>query len=149
MRRRPHNILKWTHKLYSYKSKTLPVNRAYERGVQPVHRPGEEGCSAGTSARRAEASESLKGSIAVDVLFWFFHLFYWYFRLFLVYLILIFIPNLFFLRDAKVVIWIRYFYKREPIILDMCLSVRNSVLWCPIRFPHKNDVRFVFTSSCL
>jgi hypothetical protein len=114
------------------------------RGVQPVHRPGEEGCSAGTSARRAEASESLKGSIAVDVLFWFFHLFYWYFRLFLVYLILIInIPNLFFLRDAKVVIWIRYFYKR------VCLSVRNSVLWCPIRFPHKNDVRFVFTSSCL
>ena len=24
-----------------------------------------------------------------------------------------------------------------------------SVLWCPLRFTHKNDVRFVFTSSCL
>jgi hypothetical protein len=24
-----------------------------------------------------------------------------------------------------------------------------SVLWCPLRFPHKNDVWFVFTSSCL
>jgi hypothetical protein len=22
------------------------------------------------------------------------------------------------------------------------------VLWCPLRFPHANDVRFVFTSSC-
>jgi len=28
----------------------------------------------------------------------------------------------------------------------MCLI---SVLWCPLRFPHKNDVRFVFTTSCL
>ena len=27
--------------------------------------------------------------------------------------------------------------------------VRNSVLWSPLQFPHKNDVRFVFTSSCL
>ena len=27
----------------------------------------------------------------------------------------------------------------------MCLS---SVLWCPLRFPHKNNVRFIFTSSC-
>ena len=24
-----------------------------------------------------------------------------------------------------------------------------SVLWCPLRFPHKNDVWFVFSSSCL
>jgi len=24
----------------------------------------------------------------------------------------------------------------------------SSVLWCPLRFPHKNDVRFVFTSCC-
>jgi hypothetical protein len=31
----------------------------------------------------------------------------------------------------------------------MCLYVFSSVLWCPLRFPHKNDVRFVFTSSCL
>ena len=31
----------------------------------------------------------------------------------------------------------------------MCLYVLSSVLWCPLRFPHKNDVRFVFTSSCL
>jgi hypothetical protein len=31
----------------------------------------------------------------------------------------------------------------------MCLYVMGSVLWCPLRFPHKNDVRFVFTSSCL
>jgi len=27
----------------------------------------------------------------------------------------------------------------------MCLYVTSSVLWCPLRFPHKNDVRFVFT----
>ena len=31
----------------------------------------------------------------------------------------------------------------------MCLYVLSSVLWCPLRFPYKNDVRFVFTSSCL
>ena len=30
----------------------------------------------------------------------------------------------------------------------MCLYVLSSVLWCPLRFPHKNDVRFVFISSC-
>ena len=30
----------------------------------------------------------------------------------------------------------------------MYLYVLSSVLWCPLRFPHKNDVRFVFTSSC-
>ena len=23
------------------------------------------------------------------------------------------------------------------------------MLWCPLRFPHKNDIRFVFTPSCL
>jgi hypothetical protein len=33
-----------------------------------------------------------------------------------------------------------------PIISFYVLS---SVLWCLIRFPHKNDVRFVFISSCL
>jgi hypothetical protein len=31
----------------------------------------------------------------------------------------------------------------------MCLYVLSSVLWCPLRFPHKHDVRFVFISSCL
>ena len=31
----------------------------------------------------------------------------------------------------------------------MCLYVLSSVLSCPLRFPHRNDVRFVFTSSCL
>jgi hypothetical protein len=25
--------------------------------------------------------------------------------------------------------------------------VLSSVLWCPLRFPHESDVRFVFTSS--
>ena len=33
--------------------------------------------------------------------------------------------------------------------LRMCLYVLSSVLWCPWRFPHKNNVLFVFTSSCL
>ena len=28
-------------------------------------------------------------------------------------------------------------------------TVPRSLLWCPIRFPHENDARFVFTSSCL
>ena len=31
----------------------------------------------------------------------------------------------------------------------MCRYVLSSMMWCPLRFPHKNDVRFVFTSSCL
>ena len=31
----------------------------------------------------------------------------------------------------------------------MCLSVLSSVLWCPLRFPYKNYVRIVFSSSCL
>jgi hypothetical protein len=31
----------------------------------------------------------------------------------------------------------------------MCLYVLSSVLWCPLRYLHTNDVRFVFTSSCL
>ena len=32
----------------------------------------------------------------------------------------------------------------------MCLYVLSSLLWCPLRFPHKNYVRFVFSSSlCL
>ena len=31
----------------------------------------------------------------------------------------------------------------------MCLYVMSSLLWCPLRFPHKNDVWFVFASSCL
>jgi hypothetical protein len=26
---------------------------------------------------------------------------------------------------------------------------RGFVLWCPLRFPHRNDVRFAFTSNCL
>ena len=30
----------------------------------------------------------------------------------------------------------------------MCLYVLRSVLQCPLRYPHINDVRFVFTSSC-
>jgi hypothetical protein len=29
----------------------------------------------------------------------------------------------------------------------MCLYVLSSVLWCPLRFLHRNDVLFVFTSS--
>ena len=31
----------------------------------------------------------------------------------------------------------------------ICLYVLSSVLWWPLRFPHNNDVRFVFTFSCL
>ena len=31
----------------------------------------------------------------------------------------------------------------------LSLYVLSSVLCCPLRFPHKNDFRFVFTSSCL
>ena len=31
----------------------------------------------------------------------------------------------------------------------MCLYVLSSVLCCPLRFLHKNDVQFILTSSCL
>jgi hypothetical protein len=31
----------------------------------------------------------------------------------------------------------------------MCLFAPSVVLWCSLRFPHNNDVHFVFTSSCL
>ena len=31
----------------------------------------------------------------------------------------------------------------------MYLCFPSSVLWCLLRFQHKHDVRFVFTSSCL
>jgi hypothetical protein len=31
----------------------------------------------------------------------------------------------------------------------MCLYVLSFVLWYPLQFPHRNDVRIVFTSSCL
>ena len=30
----------------------------------------------------------------------------------------------------------------------MCLYVQSFVFWCPLQFPHKHDVLFVFTSSC-
>ena len=29
------------------------------------------------------------------------------------------------------------------------LNVLSSVLWCPLPFPHTNDVRFVFIPSCM
>ena len=31
----------------------------------------------------------------------------------------------------------------------MCFYILSSVLWCPLQFPNKNDVRFVSTSGCL
>ena len=31
----------------------------------------------------------------------------------------------------------------------MCLYFLSSVLWPPLRFPHRKDVRFVFASYCL
>ena len=31
----------------------------------------------------------------------------------------------------------------------VCIFVVSSVLWCPLRFRHKNYVRVVFTSICL
>ena len=34
-------------------------------------------------------------------------------------------------------------------ILNFLYYVLSSVVCCRLRFPHKNDVRFVFTSSCL
>ena len=40
-----------------------------------------------------------------------------------------------------------FFFLCSPI---MCLYVLSFfVLWCPLRFLHKNDIWFVFTSSCL
>jgi len=31
----------------------------------------------------------------------------------------------------------------------MCLYILSSLLWCPLRFPHTSDVRFICTPSCL
>ena len=31
----------------------------------------------------------------------------------------------------------------------MCLYFLSTVLWCPLQFPHINDVQFFFASSCL
>jgi hypothetical protein len=35
------------------------------------------------------------------------------------------------------------------IVLLCVLTFFSSVLCCPLRFPHKNDVQFIFTSTCL
>ena len=35
-------------------------------------------------------------------------------------------------------------------VLSYYVSLRlSSVWWCPLRYTHKYDIRFVFTSSCL
>jgi hypothetical protein len=34
-------------------------------------------------------------------------------------------------------------------VVLLCVYVLDSVLWWPLRFPHQNDVQFVFLSSCL
>jgi hypothetical protein len=31
----------------------------------------------------------------------------------------------------------------------MFKRILSSVLWCSLRFPHKNEILFIFTSSCL
>jgi len=31
----------------------------------------------------------------------------------------------------------------------MCFYILSFVLWCLLRYPHKNDVPFIFTYSCL
>ena len=41
------------------------------------------------------------------------------------------------------------FYYSNNLCLIMCLHVLSSVLGCLLRFPHRRDVRFVFTSSSL
>jgi hypothetical protein len=38
---------------------------------------------------------------------------------------------------------------RVGIYPNICLYVLSPVLWCPLRFTQKTDVRFVFTSCCL
>ena len=35
------------------------------------------------------------------------------------------------------------------VVLLYSLAFLGSVLWCPLRFPHGDDVRFVFASCCL
>jgi hypothetical protein len=32
---------------------------------------------------------------------------------------------------------------------NMCLYFLSTALWSPAQFPHRSNVRFVFTSSCL
>jgi len=43
------------------------------------------------------------------------------------------------IKIYKVVIWTSQ---------DVCLYVLSFMLWCLLQFLHKNDVRFVFISSC-
>jgi hypothetical protein len=43
------------------------------------------------------------------------------------------------IKIYKVVIWTSQ---------DVCLYVLSFVLWCLLQFLHKNDVRFVFISTC-
>ena len=55
------------------------------------------------------------------------------------------------------IIWItlRVPYKRQEVLTlflccpIMCLYLLSSVLWCPLRFPHKNHVRFVLSPVVL
>ena len=35
------------------------------------------------------------------------------------------------------------------VVLSYVFPFLSSVVWCPLRFTHKNDDRFVFNSSCL
>ena len=53
-------------------------------------------------------------------------------------------PPLFFLVESVLIIFL--------VLLCcsiMCLCVLSFALWSPLRFPHNNDVQFVFTSNCL
>jgi hypothetical protein len=53
--------------------------------------------------------------------------------------------NISLMEGSVFLIFLKFFF----LCSIMCLDFLNSVLWCPLWFTHNNDVRFVFTSSCL
>jgi hypothetical protein len=57
-----------------------------------------------------------------------------------------------YIRTRKVLSFVKYlrcllYYLRWNIYSQTCHYILSFALWCPLRFPHRNDVRFVFTSS--
>ena len=58
-----------------------------------------------------------------------------------------------FIKNGEVNIWVVYSNQitqtTYKISLYISIFVLSSVLLCPLRFLHKHDVRFIFTTSCL
>ena len=46
-------------------------------------------------------------------------------------------------------VWLLKLFRREEQTRNVNTIAYSFVLWCPLRFPHENNVRFVYSSSCL